>query len=119
MSVRQPRSPIPPIARTTRSWRSGGLWDFRGPSSRGPGAWVSLHATYHNLNRREFSYNIEGFGISPGAGAHVHIPPIAVFRIGVTVNFFSANSLYDADASGQSLQFSMDYLYEFRSRDGR
>jgi len=97
----------------------GGLWDFRPPGSRGPGAWLSLHATYHNLNWRQFYYNIEGFGLSPGVGAHVTIPPIGTFRIGVTANFFSANSLYEADASGQSLQFSMDYLYEFRSRDGK
>jgi len=97
----------------------GGLWDFRPPGSRGPGAWVALHGTYHNLNWREFSYNIEGFGLSPGAGAHVHIPSVGVLRIGVTANFFSAKSVYEADASGQSFQFALDYLYEFRSRDGR
>ena len=97
----------------------GGLWDFRPAGSRGPGAWLSLHATYHNLNWRQFYYNIEGFGLSPGAGAHVPIPRIGVFRIGVTGNFFSAKSLYDADASGQSLQLSVDYLYEFRPRDGK
>jgi hypothetical protein len=96
---------------------AGGLWDFRRLRGRRTGPWVSLHATYHNLNWREFYYSIEGFGLSPGVGAHVHIPPIGVFRIGVTANFFSAKSLYETDASGQSLQFSVDYLYEFRSRD--
>jgi hypothetical protein len=95
----------------------GGLWDFRGSRERRTGPWASLHATYHNLNWRESYYSIEGFGLSPGAGAHVHIPPIGVFRVGVTANFFSAKSLDEADASGQSLQFSMDYLYEFRPRD--
>lgn len=97
----------------------GGLWDFRAPGSRGPGGWVSVHATYHNLNWREFFYSIDGLGVSPAAGVHLHIPPIGVFRIGATVNYFSAKSLYDADASGQSLQLSMDYIYEFRSRDGK
>jgi hypothetical protein len=97
----------------------GGLWDFRAPGSRGPGAWVALHATYHNLNWRKASYNIEGFGLSPGAGVHLPIPAIGVFRIGVTANVFSAKSNYEADANGQSLLLIMDYLYEFRPRDGR
>lgn len=97
----------------------GGLWDFRTPGGRRSGPWVSLHATYHNLNWREFFYNIEGFGLSPGVGGHVHLPPFGVFRVGVTANFFSASSNYEADASGQSLQFSLDYLYEFRPGDER
>lgn len=98
---------------------AGGLWDFRRTPERRSGPWVSLHATYHNLNWREFFYSIEGFGISPGVGGHVHVPPFGVFRIGVTAHFFSATSHDEVDASGQSLQLSVDYLYEFRSRDGR
>jgi hypothetical protein len=97
---------------------AGGLWDFRKARENRSGPWVSLHATYHNLNWRQFFYSIDGFGISPGVGAHVHIPPFGVFRIGVTANFFSAKSFDKVDASGQSLQLSVDYLYEFRSRDG-
>lgn len=97
----------------------GGLWDFRPPESRGLGAWVALHGAYHNLNWREFSYHIEGFGISPGAGVHVPIPPLGVFRIGTTAHFFSGKTNHDADVNGQSLLLTMDYLYEFRSRDGR
>jgi hypothetical protein len=97
----------------------GGLWDFRAQASRGPGAWASLHATYHNLNWREADYHIDGFGISPAVGAHLPIPPLGVFRIGVTAHFFTGRSNHDADASGQGLQVSVDYLYEFRSRDGR
>ncbi len=96
---------------------AGGLWDFRKTRGRRSGPWASLHATYHNLNWRQSYYSIEGFGLSPGLGAHVHVPPVGVFRVGVTANFFSAQSLNEADASGQSLQFSMDYVYEFRSRD--
>jgi len=97
----------------------GGLWDFRAPESRGLGPWVALHGAYHNLNWRESYYHIEGFGISPGVGIHLPIPAIGVFRIGVTGNFFSAKSNYDADVNGQSLLLTMDYLYQFRSRDGR
>ncbi|MGH7731583.1 MAG: hypothetical protein ACRENJ_10090 [Candidatus Eiseniibacteriota bacterium] len=97
----------------------GGLWDFRTAGSRGPGAWASLHAAYHNLNWREFCYSIDGFGVSPAVGMHVPILSIGVFRIGVTGSVFSGNSNYDARVSGQSLQVSMDYLYEFRPRDGK
>lgn len=96
----------------------GALWDFRGESRRA-GAWTSLHATYHNLNWRQHAYDIEGFGVSPGVGMHVPIPPLGVFRIGVLGSFFSAHSNYDARVKGQSVQISMDYLYEFRPRDGR
>ena len=96
---------------------AGGLWDFRGSPEQRTGPWVSLHATYHNLNWRQFFYSIEGFGVSPGAGAHVHVPRIGVLRVGVTANFFSAKSYNEVDASGQSLQFSVDYLWEFRSRE--
>lgn len=98
---------------------AGGLWDFRRSHERRTGPWASLHATYHNLNWRESYYSIEGFGLSPGLGAHVHVPAIGVFRVGVTANFFSAKSLDEADASGQSFQFSVDYLYEFRARDDK
>jgi len=98
---------------------AGGLWDFRSTTENRSGPWVSLHATYHNLNWRQFFYSIEGFGISPGVGAHVHIPPFGVFRVGVIANFFSAKSFDKVDASGQSLQLSVDYLYEFRPRDGK
>lgn len=110
-------SPIPSDRADYAVMGAGGLWDFRSTRERRTGPWVSLHATYHNLNWREFFYSIEGFGISPGVGTHVHVPPFGVFRIGVTANFFSAKSFDDVDASGQSLQFSVDYLYEFRSRD--
>ena len=97
----------------------GGLWDFRDPASRRPGPWVSAHATYHNFNWRDAYYSIEGYGVSPAAGVHLPIPRLGVVRIGVTGHFFSARSPHEADASGRSLVFSVDYLHEFRPREGR
>jgi len=97
----------------------GGLWDFRSSDSRGVGAWASVHATYHNLNWRNASYSIDGFGAAPAVGVHLPIPPIGVFRIGVMGSFFSAKSNYGARVSGQVFQINMDYLYEFRPREAK
>jgi hypothetical protein len=97
----------------------GGLWDFRTAGPGALGAWASVHATYHNLNWRQHAYDLEGFGLSPAIGMHVPVPPLGVFRIGVMGSFFSTRSNYDARVSGQSLQISVDYLHEFRPRDGK
>ena len=114
-----PETAFPPDRANYAVMAVGGLWDLRGVGSRGTGPWISLHGTYHNFNWRTAGYSIEGLGVSPGLGVNVHVKSVGLFRIGVTANFFSATSNYDADASGQSLQMSVDYLYAFGPNDRR
>jgi opacity protein-like surface antigen len=88
------------------------LWTLR---ERGWTPWVAVGVAYHYVNWDTFYYQLDGTGVSLGAGVDFGLAPSWRLRLQAMRNRFSARDTYGEGPFGtRSNELSASALYAFR-----
>lgn len=77
--------------------------------------WVAAGAAYHYINWDTFYYQLDGFGVSLGAGVDLELAPPWRLRVQALRHRFSARDTYgEGPFSTRSRELSAAMIYAFR-----
>lgn len=75
--------------------------------------WVAVHGTYERYGWNTWAYSIDAVGLRASAGVDLAPSSIGAIRLGAAGGFFRGGSSEDAGASGTTLTFFADWIFDF------